>query len=100
MFGGAMANEGLGTLAFSFDWTMISTSHGPKQQSYKCTNQLPASGGNPLWMPLQTMMNSLVGYVLSIGLFMGLYYSNIWSARQFPFLSPLMFSEKSTPKRY
>jgi hypothetical protein len=24
MFGGSMANEGLGTLSFSFDWTMIS----------------------------------------------------------------------------
>jgi len=77
-----MANEGLGTFAFSFDWTMIT------------------AGGNPLWMPFQTLVNSMAGYVISIGLFMGLYYNNVWEARKFPFLSPLMFSEKSTSKRY
>jgi hypothetical protein len=59
-----------------------------------------ASGGNPLWMPLQSQMNSFVGYLLSIGLFMGLFYSNTWNARKFPFLSPLMFTNESTPKQY
>lgn len=82
MFGGSMANEGLGTLALSFDWTMIT------------------AGGNPLWMPFQTQVNSLMGYLLSIGIYMGLFYSNMWRARDFPFLSPLMFSDKSNPKHY
>jgi len=82
LFGGSMANEGLGILAFSFDWTTIS------------------AHGNPLWYPFQTLMNSLVGYILSIGLYMGLYYSNTWDARKFPFLSPGLFSEKSSSRRY
>jgi OPT family oligopeptide transporter len=51
-------------------------------------------------MPFQTVANSLVGYILSIGFFIGLYYGNVWSARKFPFLSPLMFSENSTSTRY
>lgn len=29
-----------------------------------------------------------------------LYYTNTWSARRFPFLSPQLFSEKSTSKKY
>ncbi|KAF2399029.1 OPT superfamily oligopeptide transporter [Trichodelitschia bisporula] len=82
MFGGSMANEGLGTLSLSFDWTMIS------------------AHGNPLWVPFQTIMNSLLGYLLAIGCFMGLYYSNIWNARKYPFLSPNLFSDKSTAKKY
>jgi hypothetical protein len=45
-------------------------------------------------------MNSMVGYIISIGLYMGLYYGNVWNARRFPFLSPLMYSEKSTAKKY
>jgi hypothetical protein len=31
---------------------------------------------------------------------MGLYYSNTWNARHFPFISPLMFSHKSSSKKY
>jgi hypothetical protein len=77
-----MANEGLGILSFSFDWTMIT------------------AGGNPLWLPFQTLLNCLIGYVISIGLYIGLFYSNHWNARNFPFLSPMMFSEHSTSSRY
>ncbi|KAF2674475.1 OPT superfamily oligopeptide transporter [Microthyrium microscopicum] len=82
LFGGSMANEGLGVLSISLDWTMIN------------------SGGSPLWMPFQTQVNTMLGYILSIGIFMGLFYSNAWNARKFPFLSPLMFSDKSTPTKY
>jgi OPT family oligopeptide transporter len=82
IFGGSMANEGLGLLSFSFDWTMI------------------AGGGNPMYMPFQTLMNSLAGYTISIGLYVGLYYSDHWRARSFPFLSPQMFSETSTAQKY
>lgn len=82
MFGGSMANEGLGTLSFSFDWTMIS------------------AHGNPLWLPFQTQMNTLIGYEFSIGVFMGIYYSNTWDARSFPFLSPNMYSEQSSAAKY
>jgi hypothetical protein len=89
-------------------------SPGQKQNVISDTNA--AAGGNPLWMPFPTLMNSLLGYILSIPFFVGLYYSNAWvgvksirqtkvvynlqDARQFPFLSPMMFSEKSTSTRY
>jgi OPT oligopeptide transporter protein len=82
IFGGSMANEGLGLLALSFDWTTL------------------AGGGNPLWLPFQTLVNSMVGYILSIGLYIGLFYSNHWNSRNFPFLSPLMFSDNSSSKKY
>jgi hypothetical protein len=51
-------------------------------------------------MPFQTLMNHMVGYIISIGLYMGLYYSNTWNARKFPFISPLMFSHKSNSHKY
>jgi hypothetical protein len=82
LFGGSMANEGLGTLSLSFDWTMIS------------------AHGNPLWLPLQTLMNTLVGYILGIGIFMGVFYGNVWNAKKYPFLSPMLFSQNSTDKKY
>src|ERR1700748_203763 len=79
LFGGSMANEGLGTLGFSFDWTMISKFQfkgGLKNYNISLLSHA-AAGGNPLWMPFQTIANSLVGYLLSIGFFMGLYYGNV-----------------------
>ncbi|KAF2664769.1 OPT superfamily oligopeptide transporter [Microthyrium microscopicum] len=82
LFGGSMANEGLGFLSMSFDWSMIS------------------SHGNPLWLPFQTLMNTMVGYLIAIPLIMGLYYSNTWDANKFPFLSPNMYSHKSTAQKY
>lgn len=51
-------------------------------------------------MPLQTQANTLVGYLVSIALYMGLYYNNTWNARKFPFLSQLMFSDDSTAEKY
>ena len=51
-------------------------------------------------MPFQTLMNSLAGYLISIGIYMGLYYSDHWKAQSFPFLSPQMFSEQSSSKKY
>jgi OPT family oligopeptide transporter len=59
-----------------------------------------AAHGNPLWVPFQTIMNYLMGYVASIGIYMGLYYSNAWNSRRLPFLSQLMYSDKSTSAKY
>lgn len=73
LFGGSQGNEGLGFLSISFDWQYI------------------ASLGSPLWIPLQTQINSLIGYLLCIVLFMGLYYGNIWRSLDFPFLSQLLY---------
>jgi OPT family oligopeptide transporter len=82
LFGGSMANEGLGVLSISLDWNMLT------------------SGGNPLWLPFQTITNSMIGYLLAIPCFMLIYYRDTWSARSFPFLSPLMYSTASTSKKY
>lgn len=35
----------------------------------------------------------MAGYILAIAVFLGLYYSNVWNARNFPFLSPQLFSQ-------
>jgi OPT family oligopeptide transporter len=82
LFGGSMANEGLGVLSISLDWQMI------------------GGGKNPLWVPLQTLINEFIGYFISIFLYMGIYYGGMWEARRFPFLSPMLFDDKSTSKKY
>jgi OPT family oligopeptide transporter len=82
LFGGSMANEGLGILSLSFDWQFI------------------GGGQNPMWMPYRTLVNEVVSYLISIGIYMGLYYGNVWQSLKFPFLSPMLFSEKSTAKRF
>lgn len=77
LFGGASGNEGLGFLSLCLDWQYI------------------ASLGSPLWLPLETMVNSVVGYLGCIVLFMGLYYGNIFRAQDFPFLSQELFDTAS-----
>ncbi|KAF2090416.1 OPT superfamily oligopeptide transporter [Saccharata proteae CBS 121410] len=74
LFGGSSGNEGLGFLALSFDWQYI------------------ASLGSPLWLPLYTLTNSLIGYLGCIVLFLGIYYGNIWRSKDFPFLSQLLYN--------
>jgi OPT family oligopeptide transporter len=75
IFGGASGNEGLGLLALSFDWTYITTS---------C-----------FFLPLITLTNAFIGFVLCTGLYIGLYYGNVWNALNFPFLSQSLFSQNS-----
>ncbi|EED24656.1 conserved hypothetical protein [Talaromyces stipitatus ATCC 10500] len=73
-FGGATGNEGLGVLNISFDWNYI------------------APFFNPLWYPLQSTVNTLIGIVGCYALFIGLYYGNIWEAKSLPFLSQELFN--------
>ena len=80
IFGGSNGNEGLGILSLGLDWQFI--------------------GSKPLWLPPQTLMNSFAGYIICIALFLGVYYGNVWRARDFPFLSQLLFSEDSTGSNY
>jgi hypothetical protein len=82
LFGGSNSNEGLCFLSLSFDWQYITGTV------------------NPLWFPLQTLTNSLVGYFLCIIVFMGVYYSNVWRSRDFPFLSQLLFTSQSNSTTY
>ncbi|THZ33460.1 OPT superfamily oligopeptide transporter [Aureobasidium pullulans] len=82
LFGGASGNEGLGILSFCFDWQYV------------------ASLGSPLWLPLETMTNNLIGYIGCVILFMGLYYGNLWRAQDFPFLAQVLFTGESNGTYY
>ncbi|KAL1386863.1 OPT oligopeptide transporter protein-domain-containing protein [Phyllosticta capitalensis] len=82
LFGGSQGNEGLGFLSVSFDWQYI------------------ASLGSPLWVPLYTLTNSCIGYLLCICLYMGLYYMNAWRAKDVPFMSQLLFDPSSNFTNY
>jgi hypothetical protein len=53
LFGGASGNEGLGFLSLCFDWNYI------------------AAVSSPMWYPLQTTVNMLIGIIGCYILFMG-----------------------------
>lgn len=82
LFGGSQGNEGMGFLSVCFDWNYI------------------AGFGSPLWLPLQTMFNSFLGYLGGIIISMGLYYTNTWRAQDFPFMSQLLFDGSSNTTNY
>jgi hypothetical protein len=82
LFGGAQGNEGMGLFSISFDWNYI------------------AGFGSPLWLPLQTQLNSMIGYFGGIALSIGLYYSNTWRSKDFPFMSQLLFDGSSNATQW
>ncbi|KHN97548.1 oligopeptide transporter [Metarhizium album ARSEF 1941] len=82
LFGGAQNNEGLGLLGLCFDWNYI------------------AGLSSPLWYPLHTLVNSAVGYLLCVVLFMGVYYGNVWESINFPFLSQLLYHGSSNATNF
>lgn len=49
---------------------------------------------------MQTEINILIGYILNLAVFLGIFYANIWRARDFPFLSQLLFSPQSNSTQY
>jgi OPT family oligopeptide transporter len=75
IFGGTNGNEGLGVLSISLDWQYI--------------------GSGCLYLPPWTLLNSFLGYLLCIVVFIGIYYTNVWRALDFPFLSSMLFSGDS-----
>ncbi|CZR52285.1 related to peptide transporter [Phialocephala subalpina] len=77
LFGGAMGNEGTGLLSICLDWNYI------------------AGFGSPLWLPLQTLTNSLIGTIGCVIIYMGIYYHNTWRAMDFPFLSQQLYNSDS-----
>ncbi|CAK5278568.1 unnamed protein product [Mycena citricolor] len=77
IFGGSNGNEGLGLLSISLDWQYI-------------------SGGSPLAIPLKAQFSNLLGYILSIVVFVGVYYGNVWNAKALPFLSQELFYANGT----
>ncbi|KAI1474854.1 putative OPT peptide transporter Mtd1 [Daldinia eschscholtzii] len=76
IFGGASSNEGLGLLNFSLDWQYIQSQF--------------------LSLPLKQQINSWIGYVILYCALPGLYYSNTWNAKSFPFMSTALFSGNGT----
>ncbi|KAH7912216.1 OPT oligopeptide transporter [Hygrophoropsis aurantiaca] len=78
IFGGSDGNEGLGLLSLCLDWQYIS------------------GGVNPMTIPLKAQLSSFIGYILCMVVFVATFYSNIWKAQNFPFLSQLLFYENGT----
>ena len=67
--GGTSLNEGVGILSISLDWNYISMI-------------------GALYTPFWAQMNSIAGIILSAWIIMPVfYYSNVWNAQNFPFLS-------------
>lgn len=80
LFGGTNGNEGLGLLSLCLDWQYVTTLS--------------------LSLPLITLTNMAIGTLICVALFSSLYYGNIWHAKDFPFLSQLLFSQSSTSSLY
>ena len=47
---------------------------------------------SPLWYPLQTSVNYMLGIFGCYILFMSAYYGNLWRSKDFPFLSQFLFN--------
>ncbi|KAK8051943.1 hypothetical protein PG993_003328 [Apiospora rasikravindrae] len=80
IFGGANGNEGLGLFSLCFDFQYI--------------------GSSALFIPLSTQVNVIIGICLNVAVCLGMYYGNIWRAKDFPLLSQLLFSPKSNSTHY
>ena len=71
VFGGGSNNEGMGLLSWCFDWNLIGS---------PCLY-------NPIWLQI----NQDIGILLTYVLMSGVYYGNLWQAKQFPFMSQAIF---------
>lgn len=78
IFGGALGNEGMGLLSLSFDWQYITSTQ--------------------IALPLLQQANSWIGYAICYIAMAGIYYSNVWNAKNFPFMSTHLFQDDG--KRY
>lgn len=72
LFGGAIANEGLGLFSICLDWQYITSA----QTS----------------LPLIQQANSWVGFILCYIIFIILYYTNAFGAKNLPFLATGLFT--------
>ncbi|KAG2183457.1 hypothetical protein INT43_006463 [Umbelopsis isabellina] len=73
IFGGSSNNEGLGMLSFCFDWNYIGLVF------------------SPMYLPLTTQLNMVLGYLGCYIMFTWVYYTNKWNAQAFPFLSQELY---------
>ncbi|KIW33917.1 OPT family small oligopeptide transporter [Cladophialophora immunda] len=82
LFGGASGDEGLGFLSLCLDWNYI------------------IAVFSPMWFPLNSLVNCMIGIVGCYIVFMGVYYGNVWGSFSLPFLSQELFSEASNSTNY
>ncbi|KAK3682188.1 OPT superfamily oligopeptide transporter [Podospora appendiculata] len=76
LFGGTNGNEGMGLFSWSMDWQYIGTTQ--------------------FVLPLNTLVNQLVGYVGCVILTVAAYYFNLWNAWDYPFLAQALFTSNGT----
>ncbi|KAI0071556.1 OPT oligopeptide transporter [Panus rudis PR-1116 ss-1] len=72
VFGGASNNEGMGLLAWCFDWNLI--------------------GSTCLYNPIWLQINQDIGIFFTYILMSAVYYGNLWNGKQFPFMSQALFA--------
>jgi OPT family oligopeptide transporter len=72
LFGGSLNNEGIGLFNLSFDWQYIT--------SFNTS------------LPLKLQANQAAGYLVCFATMLGVYYSNTWDAKSFPFMSTRLLS--------
>lgn len=68
----ASSNEGLGLLNFSLDWQYITSAYTS--------------------FPLKQQVNSWIGLAIAYVACIGLYYNNVWGAKDLPILSSSLFN--------
>lgn len=71
LFGGANGDEGLGLLSWCMDWQYIGT--------------------DMFVVPLNTLGNQFIGYLGCIVLTSVIYWTNMWNAKNFPFMAQDLF---------
>ncbi|KAF9519299.1 hypothetical protein BS47DRAFT_1324590 [Hydnum rufescens UP504] len=76
IFGGANGNEGLGLGSISLDWQYI--------------------GSTYLALPLLQQGNSWIGFIICYVAMAGIYYGNVWNAKNYPMLSTSIFTLNGT----
>ncbi|KDE09749.1 hypothetical protein MVLG_00149 [Microbotryum lychnidis-dioicae p1A1 Lamole] len=74
--GGTNGNEGLGLFSIGLDWLQI--------------------GSSSLSTPLASIISNGIGVVLCIVISLAGYYSNIWNAKNYPFLGQALFYENGS----
>ncbi|KAF8512057.1 oligopeptide transporter [Gautieria morchelliformis] len=76
IFGGSVANEGLGLLSLCFDWQYL--------------------GSFYMSLPLVQQANSWIGLSICYAAMAAIYYTNTWSSLSFPLLSTSIFAANGT----
>ncbi|SCZ93431.1 BZ3500_MvSof-1268-A1-R1_Chr6-3g08656 [Microbotryum saponariae] len=76
IFGGTNANEGLGLFSIGFDWLQITSA--------------------TLYLPWATMVSQGIGVVLCFTIVVWGYFTNVWNAKNFPFMGQSLFHENGS----